>query len=154
MTSTVSGMTELTLNECLGLLREAEVGRLAVSAGEHPEVFPVNHVVDHGTVVFRTADGTKLGALVRDRNVTFEVDGYDGATGDAWSVIVKGHAVEVAAVQERFEALELPLFPWHVSPKHHVVRIVPVETTGRRFHAARPRAGQRAGEAVRRAASE
>ena len=28
---------------------------------------------------------------------------------------------------------DLPLFPWHASPKHRFVRIVPDELTGRRF---------------------
>ena len=42
----------------------AQVGRLAVSIKEQPDIFPINFVVDHGTVVFRTAEGTKLAAAV------------------------------------------------------------------------------------------
>ena len=102
----------LTVHECLELLRSGEVGRLAISRIAHPEVFPVNYTVDHGTVVFRTAPGTKLDALTRERDVTFEVDGYDRASGDAWSVIIKGRAERVEAPHERFDAADLPLFPW------------------------------------------
>ena len=58
------GMTILEENTCWELLRDAEVGRLAVSIGERPDIFPVNFVVDHGSIVFRTAEGTKLAAAV------------------------------------------------------------------------------------------
>jgi nitroimidazol reductase NimA-like FMN-containing flavoprotein (pyridoxamine 5'-phosphate oxidase superfamily) len=140
-------VAELALHECLRLLRTVTVGRLAIAADDHPEVFPINYVVDHGTVVFRTAPGTKLAALTANRNVTFEADAYDAAAGEAWSVVIKGSAVPIASIHEQFDAVDLPLFPWHTAPKPHVVRIEPVEVTGRRFRvgvparrAARPRA--------------
>jgi hypothetical protein len=128
-------LVKLDVHECLDLLRREEVGRLAVVIGDHPEIFPVNFVVDHGTVLFRTAEGTKLAAVVFGGNVAFEVDGYDAAAGEAWSVVLKGRAVEVRDLHERFEAANLPLFPWHDSPKPRFVRISPIEVTGRRFHA-------------------
>ena len=59
-----SGVTGLPANACWALLRSQEVGRLAVSIADRPEIFPVNYVVDHGTVVFRTAEGTKLAGAV------------------------------------------------------------------------------------------
>ena len=144
---------ELAANDCLALLRTADIGRLAVSRPAHPDVFPVNFVVDHGAVVFRTAVGTKLDALIHDDHVTFEADGYDAASGDAWSVVIKGRAAEVGGVHDKVDAADLPLFPWHTAPKPRVVRILPVEMTGRRFHAARRGAGARA-DVPRRAATE
>jgi nitroimidazol reductase NimA-like FMN-containing flavoprotein (pyridoxamine 5'-phosphate oxidase superfamily) len=132
-----TGIAELAAHECLALLRSAEVGRLAVSRPAHPEVFPVNFVVDHGTVVFRTAAGTKLDAIAQDHDVTFEADGYDAASGEAWSVVVKGRASEVTGGHDLTAAVDLPLFPWHTTPKQRIVRILPVEMTGRRFHVAR-----------------
>ena len=72
-----------------------DVGRLAVSITNLPDIFPINYVVDRGTVVFRTAEGTKLAAAVLGRGVAFEVDGVDDAAGEAWSVVIKGHAVEI-----------------------------------------------------------
>ena len=36
-------------------------------------------------------------------------------------------------MQELFDAAELPLFPWHASPKPRFVRIEPSEISGRRF---------------------
>jgi uncharacterized protein len=128
-------MTELDESACWALLRSAEVGRLAVVVDRRPEIFPINHVVDHATVVFRTAEGTKLdwGA---GRDVAFEVDGYEPDNGEAWSVVVKGRAREIKQMYEALDALELPLFPWHASSKPHIVRIEPTEITGRRFRVA------------------
>jgi nitroimidazol reductase NimA-like FMN-containing flavoprotein (pyridoxamine 5'-phosphate oxidase superfamily) len=155
MTTTKSmGMTKLESNECWALLRTCEVGRLAVTIGEHPDIFPVNFVVDHGTVVFRTAEGTKLAASVLSRAVAFEVDGYDAASGEAWSVVVKGAAHEVERMHDLFEIADLSLFPWHAGPKHRYVRIVAVDVTGRRFHVVDPTTADRVGTGARRAASE
>src|SRR5215212_2238073 len=100
------GMTVLDAHESLALLRASVVGRLAVSITDHPDIFPINYVVDHGSIVFRTAEGTKLAAAVLGRGVAFEVDGYDEPSGEAWSVVVKGHAVEIERMQEIFDATD------------------------------------------------
>jgi nitroimidazol reductase NimA-like FMN-containing flavoprotein (pyridoxamine 5'-phosphate oxidase superfamily) len=126
-------MIELDADDCWALLRREEVGRLAVAIANHPDIFPINYVVDHGTVVFRTAEGTKLAASVLGIAVAFEIDGYDGPSGEAWSVVVKGRADEIEQMHDLFAAQDLPLFPWHASPKHRFVRIVPELVTGRRF---------------------
>ena len=128
------GTTILEVNTCWDLLRSCDVGRLAVSFGDQPDIFPVNFVVDHGTIVFRTAEGTKLAGAVLGRGVAFEVDGYDADAGEAWSVVAKGRATEIERMQDVFEALDLPLFPWHAAPKHRFVRIEPEDVSGRRFH--------------------
>lgn len=132
------GMEIIPVNECLALLRGEPVGRLAISIANHPDIFPINHVVDHGTVVFRTAEGTKLAAAVLGSGVAYEVDGFDADEGTAWSVVVKGRAVEIERLEELIDAAELPLFPWQAAPKHRYVRIEPDEITGRRFRAVTP----------------
>jgi nitroimidazol reductase NimA-like FMN-containing flavoprotein (pyridoxamine 5'-phosphate oxidase superfamily) len=126
-------MEELDQSACWQLLRDNEVGRLAVSIAEHPDIFPINYVADHGTIVFRTNEGTKLAGAVLGLAVAFEIDGYDPGQGEAWSVVVKGRAMEVEQLLGRFEVADLPLFPWHAGPKFRVVRIEPDEVTGRRF---------------------
>ena len=128
-------VVELDESACWGLLRSAEVGRLAVVVNHRPEIFPINFVVDHATVVFRTAGGTKLD-WAAGRDVAFEVDGYEPDGGVAWSVVVKGLAREVKGMYEALDALELPLFPWHGSAKPHIIRIEPDQVTGRRFRVA------------------
>jgi uncharacterized protein len=129
-----NGIEILAESACWEYLGQAPVGRLAVSINNHPDIFPVNHVVADGAVVFRTAEGTKLAAAVLGAGVAFEVDGYDPESGDAWSVVVKGRAEEIEALDDLLAAHELPLFPWNAAMKHRFVRIVTEEITGRRFH--------------------
>jgi nitroimidazol reductase NimA-like FMN-containing flavoprotein (pyridoxamine 5'-phosphate oxidase superfamily) len=143
---------ELDQHECWDLLRRNEVGRLAVAKENRPDVFPVNYVVDHGSVVFRTADGTKLTAAVLGKAVAFEVDGE--LEGDAWSVVLKGHAIPIENIYELFDALDLPLYPWNRAPKHEFVRIVPEQVTGRRFRITDRAELHTADRAPRRAAPE
>jgi hypothetical protein len=127
-----SAVEILSTNECWGLLRDSVVGRLAVTVDGSPDIFPVNPVVDHGTIVFRTTAGTKL-AATKGRDVAFEVDGYDVGTASAWSVVVKGRAHEIWEVDEILRALRLPLFPWQPGRKPRFVRLEPSSVTGRRF---------------------
>ena len=131
--ATGGGTVVLDAQTCWQQLAGEEVGRLAVSVRQHPDIFPVNYTVDNQTIVFRTAEGTKLFALFVDSAVAFEVDGYDAESGTAWSVVIKGHAAEIP-MQDLLDDLAFPLFPWTVTPKPRFVRVVPYEITGRRFH--------------------
>src|SRR5450631_487685 len=128
----MSAGVELLATQSWTLLRETVVGRLAVIVDDRPDIFPVNHLVDHGSVVFRTAAGTKLAGAV-GHWVAFEVDGYDVETASAWSVVVKGRAQEVNRLYDVLDVVGLPLFPWHSAPKPHFIRIEPDSITGRRF---------------------
>jgi nitroimidazol reductase NimA-like FMN-containing flavoprotein (pyridoxamine 5'-phosphate oxidase superfamily) len=133
MTTNQTGDTEvLTPHECWELLRESVVGRLAVTVAGSPDIFPVNPIVDHGTIVFRTSAGTKF-AATKGKDVAFEVDGYDAGTAQAWSVVVKGTAAEIRETEETLRALRLPVYPWQPGRKPRFVRIEPTSVTGRRF---------------------
>jgi uncharacterized protein len=138
----------LTDSECWELLSRATVGRLAVCLDGRAHIFPINFISDRGSIVFRTAEGTKLSGA-RDHQVEFEIDGYQPNRGLAWSVILAGEATEIVGPDEWADARELPLFPWHVAPKGHFVRIAPDEVSGRRFYApyAGPSGFQRSGSA-------
>ena len=129
-------IVELSSAESWTLLREAVVGRLAVIVDDRPEIFPVNHLVDLGSVVFRTGPGTKLDAAV-GHQVAFEVDGYDLETTSAWSVLVKGKASAVNRLDDVLAVIALPPFAWHSAPKPHFIRIEPDSVTGRRFEVRR-----------------
>lgn len=126
-----SDTTELSISECWAFARSAPVGRLAVTVDGQPDIFPVNHVVDRGTIVLRTAAGTKLSAADRHL-VAFEVDGYDAEHAEAWSVVVKGAARSIDDLYETIDALQLPVFPWQDGPKPYFLRIEPSTITGRR----------------------
>ena len=124
----------MTVSACWAALRNAPVGRLAVAFDGQPDIFPINFTVDRGSVVFRTAEGTKL-ALAAGRPVAFEADGYDPGTSEAWSVVVKGVARVVGELEEVLDALDLPLFPWHTAPKSYILRVEPDSMSGRSFTA-------------------
>jgi nitroimidazol reductase NimA-like FMN-containing flavoprotein (pyridoxamine 5'-phosphate oxidase superfamily) len=132
-TARTTEIEELDHPACWELLRAGEVGRLAVAIAGHPDIFPVNYVVDHGSIVFRTEAGTKLAAAVLGTGVAFEIDGRDDATGTAWSVVAKGVAHEVVQLHDYVDALDLPLHPWAGGSKSRFVRILPDVLTGRRF---------------------
>ena len=153
-TPVAPGVSLLDPDECWELLRSAEVGRLAVAIMNQPDIFPVNYVVDHGSVVFRTAEGTKLAAATLGQGVAFEVDGYEPGAGEAWSVVLKGRAVEIAKLHELLDATDLPLFPWQASPKPRFVRIEPETVTGRRFHVVNHVGAGEPSTGARRAAHE
>ncbi len=118
--------------ESWDLLRQAVVGRLAVVHDGAPDIFPVNYTVDHGTIVLRTAGGTKYEAA-RNQPVAFEVDGYDLEVAEAWSVVARGRAVEVRDVDDLIAVMGLPLMPWAEGSKPHFLRLEPETVTGRRI---------------------
>jgi uncharacterized protein len=128
----------LDSQECWQLLRSVSVGRLAVWVEDHPDIFPINYKVDHGTLVFRTGEGTKLQAATGDTPVAMEADGVDADSGIAWSVVVKGQAAPVKNPQEVLDTVGLLLFPWEAGSKEHFVRITPDIVTGRRFKVTPP----------------
>jgi nitroimidazol reductase NimA-like FMN-containing flavoprotein (pyridoxamine 5'-phosphate oxidase superfamily) len=121
-------------DECWQLLGRAVIGRLAMSVAGDVDIFPVNYLVDEGTILFRTAEGTKLVEVVIAGRVAFEVDGLDPAAGEAWSVVVKGHGEVLDEFDDIYHAQELPLHPWNApDQKQRFVRVVPDHVTGRKF---------------------
>lgn len=123
----------LDAQECWRLLASMPVGRVGVLVDSAPEIYPVNFAVDRHTVVFRTDAGTKLRGLHRSPSVCFEVDGFDPGERTGWSVLVKGFASEVDALEDVLRLSALPLRYWALGEKAHWVRLVPDEVTGRRI---------------------
>lgn len=123
----------LAADACWALLRTVAVGRLAVVAEGNPEIFPINFVVDHGSVVFRTAEGTKAAAALSGARVAFESDGTDTAGASAWSVVLKGLAATISRPTELLDTFDLPLHPWQAGTKDRFIRITPDLISGRRF---------------------
>jgi len=124
-------VTVLSEDESWSLLSSVSLGRLVTILGGQPEIFPVNFVTQRQTVLFRTAQGTKLFSAVMSGRVAFEADGHTVAEG--WSVIVKGTAHQLSANADILDAQEAPLLPWTATLKPHYVRVIAMEITGRRF---------------------
>lgn len=120
--------------ECQELLKSRDLGRIAFADDAGPEIFPINYAADGSTVVFRTAEGTRLQDALKHR-VAFEVDDWDSSTGVGWSVVVKGVAEEIKTGVDRFAvALRshrvVPLAP---GAREYWMAVYPSEITGRRF---------------------
>src|ERR1700756_1247862 len=131
MSITDDGVTILPEHECWDLLAGVALGRVVTSVDGQPEIFPVNFVVQHRTVLFRTAEGTKLVSVAMNNRVVFEADEHNVAEG--WSVIVKGTTRTLHSDDEIQEAEREQLLPWTAPVKTHYVRVIPTMITGRRF---------------------
>lgn len=127
----------LTTSQCWELLRLQVVGRVSYCLDDEPEIFPVNYVVDGGTVVFRTAPGAKLTAMAAKPRVAFEVDSYDLDRSEAWSVVLSGRALPLVGTA-LVETAHLPLFAWQEGSKQHFVRLQADRVSGRRFRITAP----------------
>jgi nitroimidazol reductase NimA-like FMN-containing flavoprotein (pyridoxamine 5'-phosphate oxidase superfamily) len=124
-------VTVLDEDESWSLLSGVSLGRLVTILGGQAEIFPVNFVTQRRTLLFRTAQGTKLYSAVMSDQVVFEADDHTAAEG--WSVIVKGRAHWLTNNDEILDAQDAPLLPWPPTLKPHYVRVVALEITGRRF---------------------
>jgi nitroimidazol reductase NimA-like FMN-containing flavoprotein (pyridoxamine 5'-phosphate oxidase superfamily) len=131
MTGEQDSITVLSDDESWDLLKSAALGRLVTNVGGELEIFPVNFVTQGRTVLFRTAEGTKLFGTVMNDKVLFEVDDHNVA--DGWSVIIRGTARVLTAADEIHEADRAQLLPWIATEKLRFVRITPNEVSGRRF---------------------
>ncbi|BBY74861.1 pyridoxamine 5'-phosphate oxidase [Mycolicibacterium parafortuitum] len=130
-TSTDAPVTVLSDSESWDLLGSVSLGRLVTTVNGWTEIFPVNFVVQKNTVLFRTAEGTKLLTTALNEYVVFEADDHNVAEG--WSVVVRGKAKLLATSTEIAEARRAALYPWIATQKERFVRITPQTVTGRRF---------------------
>jgi uncharacterized protein len=123
----------LDTEECWKLLAHTSVGRLGVVVDGQPDVFPVSFKLDGEGLIFRTGSGTKLQAIEANSLVALEADSVSAEFGLAWSVVVKGRAVQDDAAGPALNEARRGLFPWQGVGQDHLIRIVPQSVTGRRF---------------------
>jgi uncharacterized protein len=120
--------------QCQTLIRSRNIGRIAFELDGAPEIFPINYIADGTTVVFRTAEDTRLRDAVKHR-VAFEVDDWDPNVGVGWSVVVKGVAEEITRGIDPF-AIALrshPVIPLVPGAREIWIAVYPSEITGCRF---------------------
>lgn len=127
----LAARSALDETKCWALLRSAHLGRLAVTAADGVDIFPVNYLVDGNSLVFRTAPGTKMIDLTEQPRVAFEVDGLDET--HRWSVVVRGRARRLADDEEITLSRILDLKTATPTAKDNYVRVLPGAITGRRF---------------------
>lgn len=131
MSDNTSPVSSLSAEQCERMLENNTLGRLAVSIGQRPDIYPINYAYFGGKILFRTAEGSKLAASVANPIVAFEIDGYTATS--AWSVVVKGNAHVIDTDSEESAAEASGLNPWVPTIKMNLVSIEPTEITGRLF---------------------
>jgi len=124
----------LDRDECIRLLSEHHLGRLAFWSGELPLILPVNYVFDMPNIVIRTGTGTKLEEAPL-RMVAFEIDDADLDGRWGWSVVAQGPAFDITESLDEFSALlrTLPVEPWAPGAKEHWLKLTATRLSGRRF---------------------
>jgi nitroimidazol reductase NimA-like FMN-containing flavoprotein (pyridoxamine 5'-phosphate oxidase superfamily) len=132
-------ITELDEDECLRLISEGGIGRIAYQSRFGPAVLPVNYKWHNGAVVFRTAEHSTLdedlqtGIANAEYKVAFEIDDFDVAKREGWSVLLQGSAHHVTEAEERAAAEKAGVHPWPRGDRELFVRIRPDRITGRRI---------------------
>jgi nitroimidazol reductase NimA-like FMN-containing flavoprotein (pyridoxamine 5'-phosphate oxidase superfamily) len=126
-----SGIEILDSDECRRLLRDNDIGRVAVVIGATPMILPVNYALDGEDIVIRTIPGSRLD--VGQGHAAFEVDSFDRDTQSGWSVLVTGHLEEVNCYNtkgmERVQSLAVR--PWAKGERNLWLRLRPGFITGR-----------------------
>ena len=129
---------ELTEDESLRLIAQAEIGRIGFTGRFGPVVLPVNFKVLDGSVVFRTEAGSPLGEDLRtgiahaEYKVAFEIDEINTAERTGWSVLIQGGAHYVDDEREWAALQEAGIEPWVGGEREVFVRIKPTLISGRR----------------------
>ena len=126
-----SGIEVIDAEECLRLLADEEIGRVAVVIGATPMILPVNYALDGDAIVFRTMPGSRLD--VGQGHAAFEVDSFDKVHKAGWSVLVTGHLEEASWYQTKDmgRVEELAVTPWASGERNLWLRLRPSYITGR-----------------------
>jgi nitroimidazol reductase NimA-like FMN-containing flavoprotein (pyridoxamine 5'-phosphate oxidase superfamily) len=133
---------ELDEAECMRLVSQGVIGRLAFVGRYDLTVFPVNYRLVGGAILFRTVQDGLTGEDLRtgiaraEYKVAFEVDDLDEATREGWSVLIQGPAHYLDSDAEQAAGLAAGLESWPSGEKDHFVRITPVRVIGRRIRRA------------------
>ncbi len=121
----------LSQDECLEFLEHGRVGRIAVSVGALPAIYPVDYRLTGGDILFFAGETSRARAALEGSVVAFEVDDFDLEEGTGWSVLAVGVA-EVATEEEQGPLGSFAAQP--ASGSHaHVIRIHPEFVSGRRI---------------------
>ncbi|HWU33313.1 MAG TPA: pyridoxamine 5'-phosphate oxidase family protein [Marmoricola sp.] len=122
---------ELSRPECEDLLRASTVVRVAFVAPDGPHIVPVNYAVVDDAVVLRTASSSLLGVYGAGALLALEIDGFDNASEQGWSVVVRGVGEVIDDVSTGRVSLPRPR-PWALGRKTRVLRVAWTELSGRR----------------------
>jgi nitroimidazol reductase NimA-like FMN-containing flavoprotein (pyridoxamine 5'-phosphate oxidase superfamily) len=135
------GLELLTEEQARRLLAGSEVGRVGITMGALPAIFPVNYRLIDGAIVFRTAPGSKMSAATEGAVVAFEADDYQLADRSGWSVLAVGPAEVIDDPDLESRVTKAGLEPFVDGPRSTIVRILPTFLSGRRLMHGAERSG-------------
>src|SRR5690606_34806701 len=121
-------------------LRSVNFGRVALSSGALPVIFPIHYALLGPSPVFRTDPGTKLMAASDGQVLCLEIDEAQPLLHTGWSVLVTGRAAVITDRAELEAARALPLRPW-TGHGDDYVRIGPAMVSGREIRVAHQEPG-------------
>ena len=127
-------LEEIPEAQCLEILDQHSLGRIAVVIDGQPQIFPVNYALHERIITFRTGSGTKLSNAPGSK-VCLEIDGYEPSAGAGWSVMVQGVAIDATDAFDDVSWAARAAAPWPLAPgaKPFRIAIEPSKITGRRF---------------------
>ena len=137
-------VADLDEAECLRLVAAHEVGRVAYAGRFGPTVLPVNYRLYEGSIVFRTGQDSPMDEDLRtgisnaEYKIAFEIDEFDPAGREGWSVLVQGSAHHVTSDAERASVTRAGVTPWPGGPKEQYIRVRPTRITGRQVRRGQP----------------
>ena len=127
-------LRELSYSECEALLRAGVAGRVAVTTPTGPQIVPLNYSVVDSAIIVRTSPYSMLGTYGRDVVLAFEVDRFDHAYEQGWSVVARGPSsmVDDPAELKHIRAVWEPR-PWASGNRPLYLRIPGTDLTGRQL---------------------
>lgn len=123
---------ELTVRECVDLLSEGVIGRIAMTTPGGPRIVPVNYSVNGSAIIIRTSPYSELATYGPTNQAAFEIDHFDCNTHQGWSVVATGRL-------ELLEAEEIDVVragaprPWPGGSRNLYLRLPWREVSGRRL---------------------
>jgi nitroimidazol reductase NimA-like FMN-containing flavoprotein (pyridoxamine 5'-phosphate oxidase superfamily) len=129
----------LSHEECVALLRDGVVGRIAFSVDDVPVILPVNYRLMETAGRVWIALRTRPGNVIERApvNVAFQIDSIDHVNHQGWSVLARGTLHEVDPGAADFRARFDPE-PWIEVARDSWLIIDPFAITGRRLVGKQP----------------
>jgi nitroimidazol reductase NimA-like FMN-containing flavoprotein (pyridoxamine 5'-phosphate oxidase superfamily) len=132
----------LTDAECMELLADGGIGRLAYTSRYGPTALPVMYKINAGSIVLGTWDPAlfdedlRTGIEHAEYQVAMEADQLDVEAREGWIVLVRGAAHHLDTEAERAPLIDAGLEPWIENVPAHFIRLDPTGIWGNRVRPA------------------
>lgn len=127
------GIRVLTRDECLQLLGQVPIGRIALSINALPAIYPVNFELLGESVFFGAMAGSRLALAINGNIVAFQADSYDLDQHCGWTVMGVGHSKRVDVADDLQRLVSGVPEPWVLG--HTAAQLVEVKLASLSGHA-------------------